>query len=142
MIKKLILPQSIQRNKNTQRTHQSQFPQRLSFGVLLRKTAVSFPCEETAASLSTSFFLTPSKVRAHSVSEGFFLSSTHSLSRMQKKRKTMPACPPRRFPEQHFLLIFLFESVPVRAPRYFPEQNSLLILGLKTMPFRLRCKFG
>ena len=86
MIKKLILPQSTQSNKNTQRTHQSQFPQRFSFGVLLRKTAVSFPSEETAAWLSTSLLLTLSKVRARSVSETFFLSSTHSLSEILKSK--------------------------------------------------------
>jgi hypothetical protein len=48
-------------------------------GVPLRKTAVSFPCDETAACLSTSLLLTLSKDHARSVSEAFFLSGTPSL---------------------------------------------------------------
>jgi len=47
--------------------------------VSLRKTAVSFPCEETAAWLSTSLLLASPKDRARSVSETFFLSDTPSL---------------------------------------------------------------
>ncbi|MBN1694694.1 hypothetical protein JW879_04730 [candidate division WOR-3 bacterium] len=48
-------------------------------GVSLRKTAVSFPCEETAAWLSTSLLLALPKDHARSVSETFFLSDTPSL---------------------------------------------------------------
>ncbi len=45
----------------------------------LRKTTVSFPCEETAAWLSTSLLLALPKDRARSVSETFFLSDNLSL---------------------------------------------------------------
>lgn len=48
-------------------------------GVPLRKTAVSFPCDETAACLSTSLLLTLSKDHTRLVSEAFFLSGTPSL---------------------------------------------------------------
>jgi len=54
-------------------------------GIPLRKTAVSFPGEKTAACLSTLLLLTSSKVRARSVSEAFFLSDTPSLLVTRKK---------------------------------------------------------
>jgi hypothetical protein len=51
------------------------FPCNYRSGKSLRKTAVSFPSDETAACLSTSLLLATPKDHARSVSEAFFLSN-------------------------------------------------------------------
>jgi len=104
VIKKLILPQSIQRNKNTQRTHQSQFPQRFSFGVLFRKTTVSFPSGKIRkgyCSRKTESILPAGEL--------LFSSRSHSF-RFFQNRKTVPVRAPRYFPEQYPFLIGIFLS--------------------------------